>query len=99
MKDLNNFSGSIKARYLASRPANGDNSIIAKGYFITDANVNYTLKRFTFGIITENIFNRAWNETQFATESRLQNEPLPVEEIHFTPGTPFSIRATVSLKF
>lgn len=99
MKDLNNFSGSIKARYLASRPANGDNSVIAKGYFITDANVNYTLKRFTFGIITENIFNRAWNETQFATESKLQNEPLPVEEIHFTPGTPFSIRATVSLRF
>jgi hypothetical protein len=27
--------------------------------------------------------------TQFATESRFQNEPESVEEIHFTPGTPF----------
>ncbi|WP_316801233.1 TonB-dependent receptor [Pedobacter frigidisoli] len=99
MKDLKGFSGSIKARYLASRPANEDNSIVAKGYFITDANVNYTWKRLTFGLITENIFNRAWNETQFATESRLQNEALPVEEIHFTPGTPFNIRATVSVRF
>jgi len=99
MKDLNNFSGSVKARYLASRAANEDNSIIAKGYFITDANVNYTWNRLTFGVTTENIFNRAWNETQFATESRLQNESLPVEEIHFTPGTPFNIRATVSVRF
>ncbi|MGA9652004.1 TonB-dependent receptor [Pedobacter sp.] len=99
IKDFKNFSGSIKARYLASRPANEDDSIIAKGYFITDANVNYNWKRFTFGVISENVFNRAWNETQFATESRLQNEATPVEEIHFTPGTPFNIRATVSVRF
>ncbi|MGM9478537.1 TonB-dependent receptor [Pedobacter sp. GSP4] len=99
VKDLDHFSGSLKARYLASRPANEDNSIVAKGYFITDANVNYTWKRFTLGLITENIFNRAWNETQFATESRLQNETAPVEEIHFTPGTPFNIRASLSVSF
>ena len=48
MKDLKSFSGSIKARYLASRPANEVNSIVAKGYFITDVNVNYRWKRFTF---------------------------------------------------
>jgi hypothetical protein len=31
--------------------------------------------------------NTKWNETQFATESRLKESG--VEEIHFTPGTPF----------
>jgi outer membrane receptor for Fe3+-dicitrate len=99
VKQLGRFSGSVRYRYLASRPANEDNSIVAKGYFITDANVNYTFKRFTLGLITENIFNTAWNETQFATESRLQNEVVSVEEIHFTPGTPFNFRATASIKF
>jgi outer membrane receptor for Fe3+-dicitrate len=99
VKQLGAFSGSLRSRYLASRPANENNSIVAKGYFITDANVNYTVKRFTLGLITENIFNTAWNETQFATESRLQNEAASVEEIHFTPGTPFNIRASVSIKF
>ncbi|WP_316800259.1 TonB-dependent receptor [Pedobacter frigidisoli] len=99
IRELARFSGSIKVRYLASRPANENNSIIAKGYFITDANLNYTWKRFTIGIITENIFDRAWNETQFATESRLNNETFPVDEIHFTPGTPFNVRATVSMRF
>lgn len=99
VKNYNGFSGSVKSRYLASRPANEDNSIVAKGYFITDANVSYTFKRFTFGLISENIFDRAWNETQFATESRLQNETIPVEEIHFTPGTPFSIKGSISVRF
>jgi outer membrane receptor for Fe3+-dicitrate len=99
VKQLGKFSGSIRSRYLASRPANEDNSIIAKSYFITDANVNYTWKRFTFGIVTENIFNTAWNETQFATTSRLQNETLPVTEIHFTPGTPFNIKGLITVKF
>lgn len=99
IKDLGKFSGSLRSRYLSNRPANEDNFIVAKGYFITDANVNYSIKRFTFGVITDNIFNRMWNETQFATESRLKNEVNSVEEIHFTPGTPFNIRATLSVRF
>jgi hypothetical protein len=31
-----------------------------------------------------NLLNTKWNETQFATESRLKEEPNSVEEIHFT---------------
>ena len=47
----------------------------------------------------ENLFDVAWNETQFATESRLQNESNSVEEIHFTPGTPFFAKATITYQF
>ena len=99
IKQLGKFSGSLRSRFLAARPANEDNSISAKGYFITDANVNYTAKRFNFGLIADNVFNQKWNETQFATESRLKNEAAGVEEIHFTPGTPFSIRGSVTVRF
>jgi hypothetical protein len=45
------------------------------------------------------MFNLEWNETQFATESRLQNEAQSVEEIHFTPGTPFFIKGSISYRF
>lgn len=95
----NGFSGGIRYRYLENRPANEDNSIVAKGYFVSDMNVNYQYEEITFGIAIENIFNTEWNETQFATESRLQNEPEPVEEIHFTPGTPFFIKGKISYSF
>ncbi|HPW97829.1 MAG TPA: TonB-dependent receptor plug domain-containing protein, partial [Flavobacterium sp.] len=93
------FSGGFRYRYLKSRPANEDNSIVAKGYFVNDFNINYEYKNITFGIAIENLLNTKWNETQFATESRLQNETNSVEEIHFTPGTPFFIKTKVVYQF
>ncbi|TDE53445.1 TonB-dependent receptor [Flavobacterium sp. GT3P67] len=96
---VNGFSGGIRYRYLKNRPANEDNSIVAKGYFISDLNINYQYKNVNFGISVENIFDTAWNETQFATESRLQNEPESVEEIHFTPGTPFFMKGKIIYTF
>lgn len=98
-RDLNNFSGGLSYRYIKDRPANEDNSIVAEGYFITDLNVNYNHKNWTFGLIVENLFDSEWNETQFATESRLFNEPDAVEEIHFTPGSPFFLRGKISVRF
>ena len=97
--NLGNFSGGLQYRYIDDRPANEDNSIVAEGYFITDLNLNYKLKNITFGLSAENIFNTAWNETQFATTSRLQNEDSAVEEIHFTPGTPFFAKASITYSF
>ncbi|MFV5687950.1 TonB-dependent receptor [Flavobacterium sp. ZT3R25] len=98
-QNLNGFSGGIHYRYLKSRPANEDNSIVAKGYFVSDFNINYKLKNISFGIAVDNLFNTKWNETQFATESRLKNEPTSVEEIHFTPGTPFFIKGKITYTF
>ena len=98
-RDLSNFSGGINYRYVNDRPANEDNSIVAEGYFVTDMNLNYSIKNWTLGLIVENLFDTEWNETQFATESRLFNEAQSFEEIHFTPGTPFYIRGKISVNF
>ncbi len=99
VKNDKGFSGSIKYRYIDDRPANQDNSIVADGYLVTDLSVNYVFNNITLGLVIENLFDTEWNETQFATESRLQNEVQPVEEIHFTPGTPFFIKGSISYKF
>ncbi|UUF12838.1 MULTISPECIES: TonB-dependent receptor [Flavobacterium] len=92
VKDLKGFSGSLRTRFLGDRPANEDNSVVAKGYCITDFSVNYQIKKISIGVNIDNIFNTKWKETQFLTESRLANETDPVEEIHFTAGTPFNAR-------
>jgi outer membrane receptor protein involved in Fe transport len=97
--NLGDFSGGLQYRYLGERPANEDNSIVAEGYFVSDFNLNYNYGAWIFGIIAENIFNTKWKETQFATESRLLDETFPVEEIHFTPGTPFFLRGKISVRF
>ena len=93
----NGFSGGLNYRYIDDRPANEDNSIVAEDYFVNDANFNYTKGNWRFSLIVENLFDVEWNETQFATESRLLNEADSFEEIHFTPGTPFFLRGKVTL--
>jgi len=84
---------------MGDRPANEDNSVVAKGYFVTDAAINYTMKKWEAGLSIQNLFDTRWKETQFDTESRLQNEPGSVSEIHFTPGTPFFARISFSVFF
>ena len=99
-KDVNNFSGGINYRYVDDRPANEDNSVQAEGYFVTDLNLNYAFdNHWKLGVSIENLFDTDWKETQFLTESRLQNEAQAVEEIHFTPGTPFYFKTTLSYSF
>jgi hypothetical protein len=99
LKNKTGFSGSLRYRYIADRPANEDYTIVAKGYFVSDALVSYTYKKTTIGLSIQNIFNTKWKETQFATESRLKNETTSVEEIHFTPGTPFNSKLSFTYIF
>lgn len=89
----------LEFRYLDNRPANEDNSIVAEGYGIFDFNIGYKFHHFNIGLNMENVLNSEWNETQFTTTSRLVNEIEPVEEIHFTPGTPFSANLNLSYQF
>jgi len=95
----NRVNGGLRYRHVADRPANEDNSIVAKGYTVIDLNVNYTFKNIMLGLEVNNLFNTEWNETQFATESRLKDEAVPVEEIHFTPGIPFFIKGKLTYLF
>jgi hypothetical protein len=98
-KAANGFNGGVTYRYIKDRAANEDNSIAAKGYFVTDAAINYTKPKYEFGIAVENLFNVNWNEAQFATESRLLSEPMPVTELHYTPGNPFFVKAKLAVFF
>jgi outer membrane receptor protein involved in Fe transport len=93
------FYGSFNVRHLGDRPANEDNSIVALGYTVSDLNLGYNWKAISLGIQIQNLFDIDWDETQFATESRLADEPQPVEEIHFTPGTSFFARFIIQYNF
>ncbi len=98
--DIKGFSGGLNYRFLGNRPANEDFSISAEGYWITDLSLQYAFnKNISLNLAVENLFNLAWEEAQFATTSQLEGETVPVEEIHFTPGTPFSIRTGLKYVF
>jgi outer membrane receptor protein involved in Fe transport len=98
-KKQKGWNGSLRYRAMGNRPADETNEVVARGYLICDAAVNYTQSRWEAGLSVQNLLNTRWKETQFLTESRLQGEPQPVNEIHFTPGVPFFARASFTLFF
>lgn len=93
------INGSLRYRHISDRPANEDYSLTATGYFITDAVINYTGNNYELGLVINNIFNTKWKETQFDTVTRLKGELQPIDEICFTPGTPFAARLSLSIRF
>lgn len=95
----NGMEGSLRYRYMADRPANASNTIIAHGYGIFDASLQYKWRHFKIGLVVENIFNAKWNEAQFETESKLPLETKAVDELHFTPGTPLSEKVLIGYTF
>ncbi|MEO5931548.1 MAG: TonB-dependent receptor, partial [Candidatus Kapaibacterium sp.] len=96
---LDNFSAATRLRLVGDRPANADNSVRAKGYGIVDLSASYKLGMAELFVNVENLLNAEWNEAQFDTESRLRSEAAPVDELHFTAGTPRSIRSGVAVRF
>jgi len=93
------WQASVRYRFLGDRPADEGYTLTATGYTLVDMNLGYKGKNYYVGLAVENLLNTEWNEAQFATETRLANELVPVEEIHFTPGAPFSIRGKVAYNF
>ncbi len=91
------WNGSVRYRYMADRPANETNSVVAVGYFIVDGAINYSTGKWELGLSIQNLLNTKWKETQFNTASRLKGEAAPVSEIHFTPGTPFFARMNLTV--
>ena len=99
LKFKNGFNGGISYRYLHDRPANGDYSLIAKGYFLTDLTANYTKKKYEVGVSIENLLNQKWYESQIEYESRLKYETAPVDEVSYTAGVPFFAKVKFSIFF
>jgi outer membrane receptor protein involved in Fe transport len=93
------WSGALRLRHVDERPANETNTIRALGYTVFDLAATLERGSREYSLTIENLFDRTWNEAQFATESRLRDEPAPVDELHFTPGTPFALRLGVAQRF
>jgi hypothetical protein len=93
----NGVNGSISYRYMHNRAANADYSLTALGYRVTDLTLNYTKPKYEFGLSVENLLNTSWNESQFEYTSQLKYEAHPVNEVSYTPGTPFFAKLKFTL--
>ena len=62
-----------------------------------DLLAKYKWDRYEFLFSISNIANKKWRSAQFFHESQLQTEPAPVNDIHFTPGEPLTIKAGMTV--
>ncbi|MGZ3836235.1 MAG: TonB-dependent receptor, partial [Mucilaginibacter sp.] len=95
----NGINGGLSYRYMHSRPGNHTNTLKADGYYVTDLKINYTQKRYEIGLSVENLLNTKWNEFEAEEVSRLRGETAPVDQMSFTPGTPFFAKLRVAVFF
>lgn len=95
----NGINGGLSYWYMHSRPGNNTNTLRADGYYVTDLKLNYTQKRYEIGLTIENLLNTKWNEFEAEEVSQLRAESAPVDQMSFTPGTPFFAKLRVALFF
>lgn len=95
----NGINGGISYRYMHKRPGNGNYTLTADGYYVTDLKLNYTQKRYELGLSIENLLNTKWNEFEAEEVTQLRNETAPVDQMSFTPGTPFFAKLRVAFFF
>ncbi len=95
----NGWKGSLRARYLSRRPAIEDESFVTAPYTVLDARLGYVRGPVEIFLNVENLTDADFREAQFYNESRLPSEPVPVPDIHFTPGNPRNVRVGVAYRF
>jgi outer membrane cobalamin receptor len=95
----NGINGGISYRYMHKRPGNENYTLTADGYYVTDLKLNYTQKRYELGLSIENPLNTKWNEFEAEEVTQLRNETAPVDQMSFTPGTPFFAKLRVAFFF
>lgn len=95
----NGLHAALRYRLITNRPANEDNSVTARGYFVVDGAITYTTSKYELSVSATNILDREWNEAQFDTMTRIPGETDGVSELTFTPGDPVFVKAGLTFFF
>jgi outer membrane receptor protein involved in Fe transport len=92
--------GGIRLRHFGPRPLLEDNSVQSKQTSIVNAEVGYKFaEHLRLTLEGFNIFDAEVSDIDYYFESRLANEPAPVEDIHFHAAIPRSARLALRVSF
>ena len=92
--------GSLRLRHFGPRPLIEDNSVNSKATSIVNAELGYKFsERIRLGLEAFNILDAEVSDIDYFFESRLRDEPEPVEDIHFHAAIPRSARLALQVSF
>jgi hypothetical protein len=92
--------GSVRLRHFGPRPLVEDNSHESKSTSIVNGELGYQFSP-QIRLVVEgfNLFDAKVSDIDYFFESRLQDEPEPVEDIHFHAAIPRSARVALRVSF
>jgi outer membrane receptor protein involved in Fe transport len=92
--------GSFRLRHFGPRPLIEDNSVQSKSTTIFNGEAGYKFSdRLRLTAEAYNLFDAEASDIDYFFESRLQEEPQPVEDIHFHAAIPRSARVALHVSF
>jgi hypothetical protein len=92
--------GSVRLRHFGPRPLVEDNSVSSRSTSIVNAEAGYKFsEHIRIGLEGFNVFDARVSDIDYFFESRLRDEPEPVEDIHFHAAIPRSARLALHVSF
>jgi hypothetical protein len=92
--------GGLRLRHFGPRPLIEDNSVKSRATSIVNGEAGYQFsERVRLMLEAFNIFDAEVSDIDYFFESRLRDEPEPVEDIHFHAAIPRSTRVALRVSF
>jgi outer membrane receptor protein involved in Fe transport len=100
VNELGAWSGSVQTRYFGPRPLIENGSVNSRSTVLTNFRVGYKFDRnLRASLDVFNLFNRQASDVDYFYASQLRGEAAPVQDTHFHPVEPRSLRFTVTANF
>ena len=97
---LHKLSGGLRIRYLADAPLLEDGTVSSDATLLLNAQALYQFNPFwSLGLEVMNLLDQKDNDISYFYESQLPTETSPVEDLHFHPAEPRSLRLTLRANF
>jgi outer membrane receptor protein involved in Fe transport len=98
--DRGPYYGGLRMRYFGPRPLTEDNSVRSTSSTLFNARLGWRPhKRVEVVLDVLNVFDRAVNDIEYFYASQLAGETAPVEDRHFHPAEPRTVRLAARVNF
>ena len=95
----NGWTSSLRVRHFGDAALNENETILKDASTLVNFGVSYSQGNWELGIDMLNLLDREDDDIAYFFESRLPGEVSGVEDIHFHPSNPRSIRALLRYRF